>query len=190
MVLKRNILVLLIENKDKTFTIREISKLLKKDYKNTYDAVQRLRDSITASKQGNSTFIGFRPAFTLDAISAEGLRRQRVKPKIRTILKDIDSMENPFFTAVLFGSYAKGSETKGSDIDICILHDNHAEEKRIRTRLSLNPKVHLESFSYAEFTQMISSRKFNVGHEIVRHGIVLNNLESYYRIIKDGGQDT
>lgn len=184
MKLLERILSLLIHNKDKEYTIREISIKLKTDYKNTYDAVQRIQDSINIRKIGNSSLINFKPILTNLTYIVEKRRKEEIKKSIKTIIKDIENIENPFFIAILFGSYAKKNQTKHSDIDICIIHDNNEELKKIKSNLSIHPKIEIHDFNYKEFISLLKNKEFNVGHEIVKDGIILKNIENYYGLIK------
>lgn len=186
MKLLQRILKHLIENKDKEFTIREISRLLGKDYKNTYDAVQKLDDSIKITKKGNSSCLSFQPILTDEIYKVENIRKanQLRDPKLKLIEKDLENINNPFFIAILFGSYAKKTQTKHSDIDICIIHDNKKEFKNIYSALTTHPNIEVHDFTYKEFIRMLRDKSFNVGHEIVKSGIILKNIEAYYKVIK------
>ncbi len=186
MKLTRKILKLVIENKYREFTIREISKILRADYKNTYDAIQSLENSLKTDKKGNATYISFSPKLTDRIYEVEQLRKKEIIEYVKLIDQDLRSMSNPLFIAVLFGSFAKKKQTKHSDIDICIIHDNEEEAKQILAKLSIHPKIELHSFNYDEFLQLIKSKEFNIGTEIMRDGIILKNIESYYELIKYG----
>jgi DNA polymerase sigma len=186
MKLTHKILKLVIENKDRAFTIREISKILKTDYKNTYDAVQSIKESLKTDKKGNATYISFLPLLTNDIYEVEQIRKDQIRKNIELIYNDIHTIDNPFFIGVLFGSYAKNKQTRQSDIDICIIHDNEKESKKIAVKLAIHPKIELHLFSYQQFLQLIRSKEFNVGNEIVKQGIILKNIEAYYEVIKHG----
>src|SRR3989344_753851 len=62
--LKERILMYLIENKEKPKTIREISKVLNVDYKNTFQAIKSLSNFIHQEKFGNTNKIeiDFKPS--------------------------------------------------------------------------------------------------------------------------------
>lgn len=185
MKLLHKILLHIIENKDKEFTIREISRILNVDYKNTYDAVMSLKDSITINKRANSNFITFKPVLTNDVYLVENLRKERLvkNSNIRLIYNDLKKIDSPFFIAIVFGSYAKNKQTKHSDIDICIIY--HHDANKVYSALSIHNLGQIHSFNIKEFLSMIRTKSFNVGHEIVKDGIVLHGLENYYELIKD-----
>jgi predicted nucleotidyltransferase len=86
------------------------------------------------------------------------------------------------FVALLFGSWAKGTASKGSDMDILTICGN---EKEIRATLSLlSNKIHLTSISYEEFLTMAKSKEFSVVSEVIKNNIILIGIEDYYRMIK------
>ena len=184
--LKYKILSLLIEHKFEEFSIREISQKLKVDYKNTYQAVQKIQNSISISKKSKSSFLSFKPTLTLDLFITEYQRRAFLESKLSLLLKDIRSVENPFFIPIIFGSYAKQTQNKHSDIDLCIIYDTEAGIKPLLQKLAIHPKVEIHTFSYEEFISMIKVTDFSVGREIILHGIVLKNIESYYEVLKHG----
>ncbi|MFW6449955.1 MAG: nucleotidyltransferase family protein [Nanoarchaeota archaeon] len=184
MELKDRILMHLIQNKTKEFSINEMSKLLNKNYKNVYNAVKKIQNSIKITKRINSSLLRFKPELTNDIYFLENMRKEQLIKKLNLIYLDIKRIKNPHFIAVLFGSYAKGTQTKNSDIDVCIIHDNEEEFKTIHSALSIHPKLELHEFYYNDFMSMLNEKSFNVGHEIARDGVVLKNIESYYELIK------
>jgi predicted nucleotidyltransferase len=184
MNLKQKIIKFILENKEKEFTIRELSIILKTDYKNTYDAVQKISNSLKINKKGNASYISFKPKLTTLLYEIEQIRKENLVKKIKIIYKDIIKIENPFFIVIIFGSYAKGKQTKNSDIDLCLIHDNEKEIKEISNKLLIHPKINIQIFNYTEFISMLKTKEFNVGHKIRKDGIILKNIESYYEVIK------
>lgn len=183
--LKQSLLTFLIEHKDEEFSIRELSVLLQKDYKNVYYAIQDLSDSISSSKKGQATFIRFLPVLTPELYQAELARKKALSSTVPLLIKDIELIDNPFFIAVLFGSYAKKTHTKHSDIDVCIIHNDSSDVDQIVSRLRIHQGLELHLFHYSEFLRMLESKKFNVAHEIVKDGIVLSHIEGWYKVISN-----
>lgn len=186
MELKHTILKLLVENKHESFSIREISQKLGIDYKNTYVAIQKISDSVAIEKKSKSSFISFKPIFTADILLVETQRRKAIEKKIDLLLKDMDTCDHPFFIPVLFGSYAKKTNTKHSDIDLCIIHDNQEEVAPLLRKISIHPTVEIHDFNHKDFINMLKTTDFTVGKQIVEHGIPLKNVELYYEVIKHG----
>jgi predicted nucleotidyltransferase len=186
MKLKQKVITTLMENKTASFTIKELSKKLNVDYKNTYDAVRSLESSIRIEKKSNATYISFKPVLTQEVFLAETERKHAIIKSIPILYKDILSSENPLFIAVLFGSFAKKTQNKHSDIDLCIIHDNEDEISVLVRKLSIHKKLEIHAFSYKEFISMLKINDFNVGKEIRNTGIPLHNIESYYELLKHG----
>jgi predicted nucleotidyltransferase len=182
--LKHKILNILIENKQTEYSIKELSELLKVDYKNTHTAVTQLKDSINIRKKSNSSFLSFKPLLTPDTFIVETERKKKITQELKLILKDIDSEEDSFIIIIVFGSYAKGTQTKHSDIDMCLVYNNEDELKNLQKKLQIHPKIELHPFHFAEFVRMLEQKKFNVAHEISNIGIPLQNIEGFYKLLK------
>ena len=182
--LKHKVLKVLIESKKTEYSIKQLSEILKVDYKNAYVAVNQLIESIKIEKKANSSFVSFKPILTIDTIIVEAKRKRAIESKLKLILNDIESQENPFAIIILFGSYAKGAQTKNSDIDICLIHNNEKEIQTLKNKFQIHPKVEIHPFHYSEFIRMLQQKTFNIGHEICKMGIPLQNIEGYYKILK------
>lgn len=181
--LKHKILKILVENKQEEYSIKQLSKLLKVDYKNTHTAVNQLEESIRIRKKSHMSFVSFKPILTIDTFIIEAVRKKNIEPKVKLLLKDIETQENPFPIVILFGSYAKGTQTKNSDIDICIVYNNEEECKVLKNKLQIHPKIEIQEFHYSEFIRMLQQKTFNVGHEICNAGIPLQNVEGFYKAL-------
>ena len=87
------------------------------------------------------------------------------------------------FIALLFGSQAKGTATKHSDIDILAIG---GDEDKIKSTLSLLPdNIHLTYVTYENFIHMAKSREFTVVSEAIKNNIVLIGIEEYYRLLQN-----
>jgi predicted nucleotidyltransferase len=184
--LKDSILMYFVENKNREVTINELSKILKKDYKNVYVSVQEIKDNLTLNKKSNSTYVSFLPKISPHIFLIENIRKQNLlkSNKIRLIYEDLKKISTPFFIAIIFGSYAKKNFTKNSDIDMCIIHNGEDDFKEIYNKLSIHSKLEIHDFHYKEFISLLKNKSRNVGHEIVKDGIILLNVEAYYELLK------
>jgi len=115
------VLKFLLGKKEEGFTIRKISENLKINYRIAYEkAISLEKDGlIKITRQGNSKICNLTYKFDWRMFEAEYLRRQELfKNKDFIIIQDdLSKLKFPF-VAILFGSYAKGTNTKHSDIDI------------------------------------------------------------------------
>ena len=184
--LKENILMYFVEDKNREVTIKELSKILKKDYKNVYVSVQELKENLTINKKSNSTYISFLPKLSPHIFLIENIRKQNIlkNNKIKLIYDDLKKISTPFFIAIIFGSYAKNNFTKNSDIDMCIIHNGEKDFKEIYNKLSIHSKLEIHDFHYKEFIDLLKDKTRNVGHEIVKNGVILSNVEAYYELLK------
>src|SRR3989344_784491 len=139
MKLELKIVDLLLRNKEKDFTIHEISNALKQYYSLVHRTVEKLsKDNIIVRKKTGKAYVcslnleneKTHVLLTLSEIERKEEFYEKNK-EIRLILEDlVDSLKEVFrtklYSIVLFGSYAKGTASKDSDIDILILAKNKA----------------------------------------------------------------
>jgi predicted nucleotidyltransferase len=186
--LREKILEYLIENKEKAKTIREISKYLNVDYKNTFQAIKKIYPSlISKDKIGSSNLVKIKliPSHEIFSIEHKRTTRflERNKP-LKLMQDDINSADYPFLIILIFGSYAKETKTKKSDIDLCIICDNEAKKKELISKLSLLPlKLEIHDFKVSEFESMLEVKKENIAKEIIKNNIIIYGIENYYNLI-------
>lgn len=184
--LTHKVLNLILSDKEARYSIREIAIKLNTDYKNIHKIVHKENNSLLIKKESNIKFVEFSPKLTKEILSVE---YQRLENLNLTILKkDVNRIETPFFIAILFGSFSKHENTKTSDIDLCIIHNNN--ENQILSKLQLNPKIEIHEFSIKEFLESMQNKKRNVVHEIIKTGIVLYNIEGYYKLLENGYKES
>ncbi|MBU4245992.1 MAG: nucleotidyltransferase domain-containing protein [Nanoarchaeota archaeon] len=182
------ILKLLIGNKEEKYTIKKIAEALKINYRTAYEKVMLLQKGglIRITKAGNSKICEFANKFDSIVFEAEYERKKDLfKNKDFLILHNrLAELKFPFI-ALLFGSHAKGTADKHSDIDILAIG---GDEKEIKATLSLLPlKIHLTQVTYEEFIRMAKSREFTVVSEAIKNNIILIGIEEYYRLVKNAG---
>lgn len=185
------ILKLLLDHKSTEFTIRSISKNISVDYKTVHGVMQNLIkvNLVRAKKIGQTVLCGINSKeFNADIFRTETLRREILLKN-----KDLSSMygyfkdiTEPFFVLLLFGSYARGKNKKGSDIDLMLITDDENTKQKISSKITLIPlEIHLTTFSSQEFGSMLKTTKFNVGREAFNNNIILYGIEDYYRLIQN-----
>src|SRR3989344_5596616 len=185
--LKEKILRHLIENKEKPKTIREISRDLKVDYKNIFQAINVLQDLIIKKKIGNLNLVEIKLAPSIEIFSIENKRTKQFledNKNLKLIKEDIISVNYPFFIVLIFGSYVKKTKTEKSDTDLCIISDSELKTKELLSKLSLLPlKLEIHDFKINEFESMLETKKENIAKEITKNNIILYGIESYYNLI-------
>lgn len=180
------ILKFLISNNKEKYTIKKISEKVKLNYRIAYEKVIQLENEglIKIVKVGNAKTCEFTCKFNTDVFEAEYERRKYLfKNKDFIVLqKRLSELSFPFI-ALLFGSYAKGTANKHSDIDILTIGGN---EKEIKSVVSLWPEnIHLTSVDYDNFINMAKSKEFTVVSEAIGNNIILIGIEEYYRLLSN-----
>jgi len=182
----------LIENKNEELNIFKMSKLLKMDYKNVYSIVKRLeKESLVKLEAfGQSLRVKLISQANPLIFEAEYNRRQGfLKNKnMAVMLNDFKNVLNSkCFILLVFGSYAKGTQTKNSDIDLMFIVPDGKEdifEKDInKVARSLPLPIHLLVFSEKQFLEMINAKEPNVGQEALKNNIILYGIEAYYEMV-------
>lgn len=183
------ILKLLISRRIERFTIRKISETLKINYRIAHERTGVLEKEglIKITKTGNSKICEFADKFNSKVYEAEFERREDLfkKNKDFIVLRNRLAELNFVFVALVFGSHAKGTENKHSDIDILTIG---GDEKAIKANLSLWPeKVHLTAVTCDDFITMAKDREFTAVREAIKNNIILIGIEEYYRLLKNAG---
>ena len=186
MNIKQKILRHLIENREKTFSINGIARALKIDYKLIYTNVQRLakEETIKVEDFGNTKRCSFKDIFNEDVFIVETDRKNGLlKNKDFAVIYNWLGEINKQFILLLFGSHAKGTAIKHSDIDLLLI-STEEDSRIIQNKIDLIPvNIHLTPVSYEGFIGMLKSKEFTVVSEAIKNNIILFGLEDYYRFI-------
>ncbi|MDA3836865.1 MAG: nucleotidyltransferase domain-containing protein [Nanoarchaeota archaeon] len=184
------ILKKLIENKEKEYSIRELSKEIKSDYRITHKATQSLiqLQRVQARTIGKSTILTLNKKFSKEIFLAETERKEKAmeNKNINTLLNIIKSNINTTqYILLLFGSFAKTKQNKKSDIDLLFISDNIEEEDLTNLLETIPFDIDYHLFAEKEWSDMLDSKKENLVKEIVRNNVILYNIEAYYELIKN-----
>jgi len=180
------ILRILVDNHEERFSIRKLSKLRDINYKSAYNAVKKLQDKglVDLEKIGNTIICTFTRRFDPLVFEVEYQRKEDFKKNkdFNVICSRLEELKFQF-VALLFGSYAKKSQGKGSDIDLLVISENEREVKRAVSLIPL--KIHLTAVTNEEFDIMAKSKEFSVVSEAMKNNIILVGIEDYYRMIRN-----
>ncbi|PIN89398.1 hypothetical protein COU61_03110, partial [Candidatus Pacearchaeota archaeon CG10_big_fil_rev_8_21_14_0_10_35_13] len=184
---REKIIKSLIENKNYQ-SIMDLSGATIINYKNTHNIVNQLYpEIITKEKIGNTNLVRINLIPNQEIYNVEDKRTREFltkNPRIKLIQKDIEEVGYPFMIVLIFGSYVKNTQTKGSDIDLCIISDNKEIMKRLNQSLNLlSLKLEIQEFTTKEFISMIEKTQNNLGQEIIKNNIILYGIENYYNLI-------
>ena len=188
---EKDIIKILLENKTKELNISQISKLIKMDYKNVHNIIQRLKKKniIQLTNFGKSCKVEIVNHIHPIIFEAEYARREEIlrNKNISLLMDYFKDFPSKLYVMLIFGSYAKRTQTKESDIDIMfIVPDNDEKfEKNVMNIVRIIPlKLHINVFKENEFIAMKNSKKLTIGQEAINHNIILYGIENYYELIK------
>ena len=184
-----SIIKFLIENKNEELNILKISKSLKMDYKNVYSIIKRLEKAslVKIETFGQSSRVKLNAIVHPLIFEAEFERRKEIlrDKNITVMLSSFKrAIKSRLYVLLLFGSYAKKTQTKSSDIDlmfICADGLEDAFEKDInRAARSMPLPLHPLVFSESQFIEMTNAKEPNVGQEALKNNVILYGIEQYY----------
>jgi predicted nucleotidyltransferase len=139
MKLELKVVDLLARNKGRKFTINEIARILKSHYSFLHRTINKLTDEDVIIKEAAgraylcSINLSNEKTFTLIQLSEIEKKNEfyNSNKEIKVMLEDFvcsAKLLNPI-SIVLFGSYAKGTATKESDIDILLISKTKIDKK-------------------------------------------------------------
>jgi predicted nucleotidyltransferase len=140
--LTRDLLGFYFANADKMFYLRELERILHHSVGNIRRQLLKYEESglFCSARKGNLVYYGLNKSFPLyDELKSIVTKTIGVTGVLKDALSKISGLKLAF----IYGSFAKGTENKESDIDICIVGhiDNY---KLISTINSLEKKLHRE----------------------------------------------
>lgn len=177
------------KNLEQSFTMHELSKLVKISYATFYRTIQKMKDLVKMQTVGKSKVISLNienPAIksyliiSSDEEKKDFLKKQPIINKISSELKTKDIV-------VLFGSYAKGNEKESSDMDILIINkDGERTISFSKYELLFKKKINPIFITISEFTQMIKEKEENIGKQVLKKHIILQNPDNFWGYILNG----
>ena len=182
----------LIENRESELNISEIARLVKKDYKNTHNIVRRLQKKlvIRLERFGNAQKVILNDQMHPLIFEAEYGRREEFleKKEIAVMYDSLMALSSKFYVLLVFGSYAKRTNTKHSDIDLMVIvpdkEQDRMESEIHRIVKTIPLKIQVNVVSESDFVAMKNSRQVTVGSEVIKKNILLHGVEVYYELIR------
>lgn len=108
---------------------------------------------------------------------------------IESLKKEIEKYTT-FYSLILFGSYATGQQTKGSDLDVTILLPDKTQEKNIKVAVNMTRMtsstlpLHAQVITFDDFIEMLVNKEKNVGKEIAHKHRAVHNINIFYKCVK------
>ena len=192
---QEKILVFLLSHPEDRLTIRGVAKKLGKSYTLVYNNIVVLEKKKIIKKQSVPpgqiiTLNEFAPMHIFVDIELKRKRELMQKyPWIEVMLEDILAFaKNPFFILLIFGSYAKGTQTTKSDIDLLIIIQDKKDIKDLEDafyKTYTKVKKALNFVDINDFKEMISNINIlNIGNEAKKAHIIIYGVEEYYGLLK------
>ena len=188
---KIRIINILDQNK-KGVHIRELSRIVKTSYNNTVRNIKILEKENTLKKEEDANLIKIKlknnPLTVAYLKQAHTENLLKLPKKVSTaIIEFLNELPEKPLIALIFGSYAKGSFTDNSDIDILLVFqkinspttiENTAKRVSMRTNTKLSP-VYVD---YESFEKNFLNKNHDFSNEIRQKVIILEGIEHYYRL--------
>ncbi len=190
---QEQILQLLLSRPEERLSIRQIARILGKSYTLTYNNIQVLlkRKILESHILLPAHMIQIKEDAPANIIIDMERKRTEVFLEkhqwIKLYLNDALNAATPFFIMIVFGSYAKGTETKASDLDLLLITPSKKEIAVIEHAAQQYTKVKKSVMvvDMQSFTEMIKNPKIlNVGNEARKYYIILYGAEQYYQLVK------
>ena len=172
--LKRKLFSYVFTHSDESFYVRELAGLIDEDPGNLSRELRKLEEEglFYSVERANAKFYSLNKNHPLfSEIKKIVLKTEGVAGR----LKDLLDKYNGISLAFIYGSYARGTEKKGSDVDL-ILVGEFSESKITRELRSLehqlNREMNFTPYTQAEFEKE-SQKQGSFLNEIVQSKIIL-----------------
>lgn len=187
------ILELLVSKPLRKFTIREISRLIKKDLKIVHTSVKLLlRKRFLLKDEQQHLHLNYQANIS-DLAYIENIRKEKTfhhYPALKIAATDfLKKTKHSFFVLLVFGSYAEGNPHKNSDLDVLIIlpdeDGNHTFERELNSIFSISfQKFHPHVIRKVSFREMIAKRdEANIINESLNKHIIIFGAELYYKLL-------
>ncbi len=194
--LEIRVLRFFVEHITEQFGIREVARKTNIDFKHVHATIQKLvqKNIITKKRQANVDLCSLNLKGDVTTIFyAEMLRTKDFLDKHKELKSFfgnvLENVKEVFYSLAVFGSFAKGAETKTSDLDILVIAPSRAiGEEIIRIinseALLLKRKIQSIVLDEKEFVQGLSEKKINVINEAFKNHIIITGVEGFYNGVK------
>lgn len=191
---KLKIIKVLDENREGVH-IRKISRLVKTGLPNIVRYIDILEKEKIIKKQKKANLVSI--TLLYNGYSSSYLKQinsckfTELPKNVQFAAQDfLGSLEQKPLIALIFGSYAKDSFTKKSDLDIFLVFQNINNEKQIEEaakRISMRSNIQINPIytDYFSFKNNFLDKNHHFSNEIKNKVIILNGIEYYYELIEE-----
>lgn len=186
---KHKIINHLGKNQNKKYTMHELSRELIIPYASFYRSIDSMKDLLIIEEVGKSKVITLNkqnPIVKSHLIVSSDEERKdylRKNPFIRKIYQELNTKD----IVILFGSYAKKTQTEKSDIDLMIINkDGKKSISFSKYELLFKIKINPIFITKKEFKLMLKDKEENVGKQALYSHIILSNPEAFWEGVLNG----
>ncbi|MBS3158916.1 nucleotidyltransferase domain-containing protein [Candidatus Woesearchaeota archaeon] len=191
---EQRIMEVLLPQPFKAYSVRQLSKLIKNSYALTHKSVNSLitRKMAAGNKVGNSIACRLSLAGSAQLLAATSLtytNKYLSNAKFGFIIDEIkDKLSTSIYIMILFGSHAKKTAEKSSDVDVLFVVQNEKDIEKVRKDVrailsSTAIKFEFEVITSEWLLKMFDERN-SVGREALEASIILHGAEQYYTLVK------
>jgi predicted nucleotidyltransferase len=186
---KHKIVNYLGKNQNKKYTMHELSKELSIPYASFYRTIESMKDLLIIEEVGKSKIISLNkenPVIKSHLIVSSDEERKEYLKKYLFINKIYQEL-NTKDIVILFGSYAKRTQTEKSDIDLLIINkDGKKSISFSKYELLFKVKINPIFVTQKEFKLMLKGKEENVGKQALYNHIILSNPEAFWERVLNG----
>lgn len=172
----------------KSYTIREMTLILKINYPHAFNRVKKLvkQNIIIETKKGgsNEIRINLQNLESIKLLSYIDENQKAENPSLNIIIREIIQID-PFASIGLFGSRVSGKAAKDSDWDLFIITAKRRDIEKIIHKLSFAKEIQFQVFDIDEFKNSLLTSEETVVKHIIRNKQILYNPHPFYNIIND-----
>jgi predicted nucleotidyltransferase len=192
MKIELKIVDLLARNPERKFTINEIAKSLNEYYFNVHRTISKLiKDNVIIKEKVGKSYlcsINLRNEKSFALIQLSEIERKNnfynSNKEIKVILEDlVETLKsvNPV-SIVLFGSYAKGSASRESDIDILLISKTKPRMGKIAREMyaKYGKEINLIAISPNDFKKQKDKALIK---EIIENHYILYGVENFVNLV-------
>ena len=187
-----NVLAFLLHNLEGKYSIREVSKEVKQGYPIVFHTVKALQkvQLVKAARVSNinqCTPNVIREHTALFGFVSERFAAKNVPKRVWNALQDVvKEIENPFYSLLLFGSYAKGIARPTSDVDVLFIIAERSQEAEITAAVKKsaalnNLKINPVILALDEFKNGLKEE--SVAREAYKKHFIIKGGELFYSVI-------
>ncbi len=195
-VLELRVVAFFLANVGESFGIRELSRRMNVDYKMVHTAVQKLskKGILLKRRQANLELCSLNLKGDLSVIYYGELLRAnnflQAHKEIASFFNAVrEKVKTIFYSLVVFGSFAKGTEAAHSDLDLLIIAQSRELGEEIEGVINaeailLKTKVHVIILAETDFIAGLKEKKPNISTEVLKNHLIIAGVEAFYNAIR------